>query len=686
MRYILVFSFSIFIAACSNFKLSSNQLDDDSTQPETETSSTIANDDNLHELKNSTKPTVVDKQTRSQSKTELEEGKKQAKSLIDSSLVAADSEVSSQDVLIPADLNELPKTNVLLGQPKSTLGHTVYQATPDQTLKPKKNNTIKYIEKDAHNLNAVVDKLLRLNTQDAFNPELVDYSEYGFITPSNALQSKVNTELRELRKPNTAIQEKANLVDRVRQHFKLDLTLDNKRIASQLNWYVRNPNYLDRTFKRSARYMHHIVEEILKRDLPMELALLPFVESAYDPFAYSHGRASGLWQFIPGTGKIYGLHQNWWYDGRRDVLASTKAALDYLTYLNKRFDGDWLHALAAYNSGSGRVGKAIRKNKKLGKKTDFWSLKLPRETKAYVPKLLALSKLVLAPSKYNITLPPIPDIPYFDVVDTGAQIDLAQAAALADIDINEIYKLNPGFNQWASSPLGPHRLLVPAEKAQSFAIKLKALPPKKRLNWNRYTVRSGDSLSVIAKKFNTTPKLIQQVNQLKSNMIRVKQKLLIPIASKGKSYYDLSEQNRLSNKQSNLKGSKGSTKLYHTVKAGDTIWDLALAHKVGVRSLAKWNGMAPTDVLRPGKKLLIWSKANRQTVTSNAKSLPLPFAQKRDMIKRIGYRVRKGDSLAKIAQKFSVSINNLIVWNKLNKKKYLQPGQKLTIYVDLTNS
>ena len=673
MRHILVFCIFIFIAACSNYQLSSSQPTNAPTQLEASTTdSNTAHNKAVSEHQGE----ALSKEAKAISKQNLE-------------LEQEENTENASTASTPKKTVETLKQSSTSDTPNASnnqnINHFFYSPSQEgtSTTSPPKQK-IEYVDKDAHKINSLVDKLLRLNTQESQHTKPVDYSDYGFITPSNELQTRVITELLQLRdNPGKA---NANLLDRVRANFKLDLTLENRRITNQLNWYIRNPNYLDRTFKRSARYMHYIVEEIIKRDLPMELALLPFVESAYDPFAYSHGRASGLWQFIPGTGKMYGLHQNWWYDGRRDVPASTKAALDYLTYLHKRFDGDWLHALAAYNSGFGRVGKAIRKNKKLGKKTDFWSLKLPRETKAYVPKLLALSKLVLDPAKHKSVLPPIPDQPYFKIVNTGAQIDLAQAASLADLDINEIYKLNPGFNQWASSPLGPHRLLIPVNKADKFKEKLKTLPPKKRLNWSRYSVRNGDSLSVIAKKFNTTPSLIKQVNQLKSNTIRVKQKLLIPIASKGKSYYDLSQQNRLSSKQSNIKGSKGSTKIYYTVKSGDTMWDLALAHKVGVRSLAKWNGMATTDVLRPGKKLLIWSKANKNSATSPATNFTAPFAQKRDMIKRIGYRVRKGDSLAKIANKFSVSINSLIAWNKLSKKKYLQPGQKLTIYVDLTNS
>ncbi len=514
-----------------------------------------------------------------------------------------------------------------------------------------------------------------------------DYSEYGFITPTDSLENLINNELQSLRHSN---EPKSNatdpmLFDRIRRGFSLDLTIDNPRIASQLNWYAGNQNYLDRTFSRASRYLHYIVDQLEKHGMPLELALLPLVESAYDPFAYSHGRASGLWQFIPGTGKMYGLHQNWWYDGRRDVIASTQAAIDYLTYLNKRFDGNWLHALAAYNSGSGRVSQAIRKNKKKGKPTDFWSLHLPRETRAYVPKLIAIAKIVSNPEHYGVSLKAITDKPYFEIVDIRSQLDLAQAATMAEVDIQEIYRLNPGLNQWATPPLGPHTLLVPATNAKVFKQHIADLSDKERLTWQRYTVKPGDSLIKIAKRFNTTPSVIKEVNHLRSTMIRARQKLLIPIASKGKQFYGLSETNRLESKQARIKGPKGSIRVEHIVQTGDTMWDLALAHKVGVRALAKWNGMAPTDVLKPGKQLVIWSKAELSDKLSSAVSRP-PFSQKRNMIKQVGYRVRKGDSLARIASRFSVRIQDLINWNNLDKHKYLQPGQKLTIFVDITNS
>lgn len=466
---------------------------------------------------------------------------------------------------------------------------------------------------------------------------------------------------------------------RMREGFALDLDVNNPRFNAQLNWYKKHQRYIDRTTARSSRYLYHIVQETEKRGMPLELALLPIVESAFDPFAYSHGRASGIWQFIPGTGKAFGLKQDWWYDGRRDIVASTDAALTYLQALANRFDGDWLLALAAYNSGGGTVSKAIRYNKKRGRKTDFWSLKLPKETRAYVPKLLAISKLIKEPETYGITLQPLPNEPYFDIVKVGSQIDLAQAAKMANITVEELYLLNPGFNRWATSPLGPHRLLIPKTNTQQFKTALASVPSSQRLSWQRYTVKSGDSLIRIAKKHNTTPSVIKQTNNLRSNMIRKGQKLLIPVAAKGNAYYAFSSDNRIEKKQNAIPRGKSTSKINYTVRSGDTLWDISRKYKVGVRSLAKWNSMAPTDPLKPGKKLVIWTKAAPSSIATNY------APPSRSNIRKIGYRVRQGDSLARIAGKFNVTVKQIVTWNNIDPKKYLKPGQKLKLHVDVTN-
>lgn len=442
---------------------------------------------------------------------------------------------------------------------------------------------------------------------------------------------------------------------------------NNKRIQKHRNWYLRNPKHLQTISNRADPFLYLIVEELERRNLPLELALLPIVESAFDPFAYSHGRASGMWQFVPGTAKRFGLEQNWWYDGRRDVLASTSAALNYMEYLNRRFKGDWLHALASYNSGEGRVGKSIRRNKRKGLATDFWSLSLPKETEAYVPKLLALADLLKNAEKYNLKLPTINNEPTIAQVDVNSQIDLALAADLAGIKVAKLQSLNPGFNQWATAPNGPHTLLLPIEKVNKFKAGLAKTDVKGRLNWVRYKVKSGDSLGVIAENYNTSSKIIASVNNLSGSNIRIGQALLIPMAAKNLDYYKFSKSSRLTRRQEQP---AGRFKIAHKVKRGDNLWDLSRAYKVNYRSLAKWNNMAPTDPLKINQKLVIWQGKKGKN--------------SQGIMRNVTYKVRSGDSLARIASKFNVKVADLIRWNSLQNQKYIKPGQSLRLFVDVT--
>jgi membrane-bound lytic murein transglycosylase D len=467
-----------------------------------------------------------------------------------------------------------------------------------------------------------------------------------------------------------------NLWDRLRMGFQLNH--DHPGIKGELNWYSTHQAYLDRVVDRARPYLHMIVTEIEKRGMPTEIALLPIVESAFQPFAYSHGRAAGIWQFIPGTGRLYGLKQNWWYDGRRDIYASTQAALNYLQKLSNDFNGNWQLALAAYNSGEGTVAKAIRKNLRKGKPIDFWSLDLPRETQGYVPKLLAIAAIIADPSAYGITLESIKNNPKLVKVDIDDQIDLSLAAELAGISVEEIYRLNPGFNRWATDPNGPHYLLLPIDRENRFAEQLASLAPEKRITWSRHRIRHGETLAGIAKRYHTTTKVLRQVNNIRGNMIRAGRNLIIPAALNSPDTYVLSAEQRKKKIQNKTRNGR---KIRYTVKSGDSFWKIARRYGVGVRKLASWNAMAPRDPLRAGQKLVIWTDKNHVAMMNPSRIATPPQNQ---IQRSIHYIVRKGDSLARIAKKFKVTISQLRRWNRLSKSRYLQPGQKLKLFIDVT--
>ncbi|MDV6317115.1 LysM peptidoglycan-binding domain-containing protein [Idiomarina sp. HP20-50] len=466
-------------------------------------------------------------------------------------------------------------------------------------------------------------------------------------------------------------QEQENLWARIRQQLSFDVP-DYQRVRSQRDWYASHPEYLDRVAKRAEPYLHLIVEELEKRDMPLDIALLPIVESAFDPFAYSHGSASGVWQFIPGTARQYGLDINWWYDGRRDVYAATQAALDYLQALHQYFDGNWMHALAAYNSGEGRVGAAIRKNERLNKPTDFWNLSLPRETRAYVPKLLALADILANSSDYGITWHPIENKPKLEVIETPAQIDLALAADMAGMPLDELHQYNSGYNRWATAPNGPHRLLLPKHNADKFKQALSETEPKDWLSWTRHKVESGESLLTISNKYNTSVDVIQQVNDISSHIIRTGEHLLVPVATLDIANYTLSKDQRREERQDQKRSGQ---RIEHIVRSGDTLWDLSRSYDVNLRDLARWNSMAPGDYLRPGQELVIWTKAEASSAIQSGIN---------SIIRNIRYRVRSGDSLARIANKFNVTISQIEQWNNIQRNRYLQPGQMLKLKVDVT--
>ncbi|MDD0974898.1 LysM peptidoglycan-binding domain-containing protein [Pseudomonas fontis] len=396
--------------------------------------------------------------------------------------------------------------------------------------------------------------------------------------------------------------------DRMRQGFQLqDGIAVNPRIEQQRLWFASNPSFLEGAGDRGSLYIHYIVERLEERDMPLELALLPAIESAYNPMAYSRAHAVGLWQFIPSTGRYFNLRQTRFYDGRRDITASTNAALDYLTRLHDMFNGDWLLALAAYNAGEGTVSRAIERNEKLGLPTDYWNLPLPQETRDYVPKLLALSQVVLTPQAYGVNLNPIANEPYFEVVEIKDRLDLSRVAALAEIDEDELFQLNPAFKKRMTVD-GPKQLLVPTAKAQLLTASLSNMKPEELLSLqpkkavfeaamaeasptatrsSRYKVKRGDSLASIAKANKVSVKDLQRWNKLPGQRLKAGQTLVMQSAQ---------PVTVASNKQKSTQ---------YKVRKGDSLYLVAKRFNVEMQHLKRWNPRSG-QALKPGQTLTVY--------------------------------------------------------------------------------
>lgn len=304
------------------------------------------------------------------------------------------------------------------------------------------------------------------------------------------------------------------------------------QVRSYIDDYIKHPRLFKQLLLRGEPYLFHILSRLEQDGLPTELALLPVIESAFDPFATSPVGAAGIWQFMPETASYVGLNQNWWYDGRRDIIASTDAALEYLGRLHKRFNNDWMLALAAYNAGSARVAKAIRKNRAAGKPADFWHLDLPAETRSYVPKLIALRSIIENPRDYNIPLPDLSDTRYFSSVEIQGQIELRVAAQLAGISLAAMQRLNPGYDRLITPPDTTHALLFPKSAAKVFQERIARLPLDERVKSVRHRIRKGDNLSTIAKHYRTTVSVLRKVNRLKGNKIIAGQYLIVPVGER----------------------------------------------------------------------------------------------------------------------------------------------------------
>ncbi len=459
----------------------------------------------------------------------------------------------------------------------------------------------------------------------------------------------------------------ADLFGRIRHGFQL-ADVDNVLVDRETAWYANHPDYLDRTFRRGERYLHYIVSELEARKMPLELALLPVVESAFNPVAYSRARASGLWQFIPSTGVRYGLKQTSSYDGRRDVIEATRAAMDYLQFLSNEFDGDWMLAVAAYNAGELNVSRALERNRRAGRPTDFFSLDLPRETEAYVPKLLAMRRIIESPARYGLEFAPIENSPYFVKVDVGGPLDLGVAAELAELPKDELLALNPGFNWAVTDSDGPHYLLLPADRQTHFVAALAALPESKRTRELHHRVARGETLAVVAKRYGVSAQAIRTANGLRSNKVHAGQELII--APYGRA--PMAAFAQLGRSEVAVPARHSDV---HTVRAGETLWGIAHEHGLSAQQLALHNGLAPNESLQAGRRLSIPAAA-----TLASTSPPVEASQQRLM-----YTVRSGDTLSRVARSFRVNVSDIVEWNKMDSAHELKAGQRLVLYVDDTS-
>lgn len=388
----------------------------------------------------------------------------------------------------------------------------------------------------------------------------------------------------------------SNLWEYIAENFQLDHQAYREEVKQQITWFQSHQTFLQNVTRQAKPYMYYITQIVESRHLPGELVLLPIIESAYDPFAHSWVGAAGLWQFMPATASGIGVKQNWWYDGRRDIIASTDAALNYLSYLNRLFHHNWSLAVAGYNCGEGNVQRAIRYNQNNKLKTDFWSLKLPYETRSYVPRLLALAEIVQHPQKYHIHLDPIPLNPYFSEVDVGFQINLAKAAKMANISLNELYLLNPGYNRWSTDPDGPHTLLLPIANLSAFENNL-VKQTGKHSKMMKHTVQQEETLEAISRQYYTTAHAIRLANHLQQQDIIPKQVLLIP-----QNTYYISPLQHVKNTK---KSYTTPENLHHyIVKSGDTLWKIAGEYHVSINQLKLVNNGLHT-VLQPGQTLQI---------------------------------------------------------------------------------
>ena len=421
--------------------------------------------------------------------------------------------------------------------------------------------------------------------------------------------------------------------------------LDEKTLV-YINAYLSNPNQLDKLLEKGRYFIYFVLEELERYRLPPELALLPYIESNYDPFSISASGAMGIWQFMPATARIYGLKDTWWYEQRHDPLASSKAAVRYLAYLHNRFNNEITYTLAAYNGGPTLLEKQIKLNRKLGKPTNYENLKLPKQTKEYVPKFKAILELVLNAEKYGINLPNFPNKKVLGNIELNGQVEILAFSEFAGLKPEFVYKLNAGYTKWASPPGDKTTFNIPIELEEVLNLKKDKFIKTNQINWVTHKVSRGDSLWKIAEEFDTEVNVLKKVNYLASNVLNLNQELLIPL--------------------SNDQNQTFIPYQAHIISEGDTLWNLGIQYKISPAEIAKNNGLRMNSTLTIGKELNIGNKNIYRTINSKKRT--------------ILYSVKQGDSLYRIADIFNIEISDIKDINELPNNE-IKPGQVIKIII-----
>ena len=431
----------------------------------------------------------------------------------------------------------------------------------------------------------------------------------------------------------------------INNNYDHEITFDEKTL-SYINNHLKDVDKFNEFLGKSYYFIYYVIQELEAADLPPELALIPFVESNYDPFSISPSGAVGLWQFMPKTGRMFNLEKSWWSEDRHDPYRSTHAAIGYFKYLFERFDNDLYLALAAYNAGPTYLDRQINKNKRRNLDYDFWSLDLNTQVTEYIPKYIAIREIVFNSEKYGVVLPDIPVESVVKRIEIPGQVEILTLSEYLEIPPELIYKLNAGYTKWASAPKDKSIFYVPIEKTYLLDSPDSPFDNVNQINWISHIVEPGDSLWKLAKKYDTEVKIIRKINYLESDLLSLKDTLLIPLSSTKSNNFIPYEM--------------------HIVSEGDTLWSLSKKYNIDIKDITRMNSLNPDTILQLGQQLTIGNKNIHRNIESKKRT--------------ILYSVKQGDNLYKISDIFDVSVESIKQINDFESSD-LMPGQIIKIAI-----